>query len=164
MKKKIRNLMIAFISCMFTGIVVISVGLGAAFPVLDRISAPIVCGEGKMELESKSYSGLPGQSATTVRWLCIDSQTGEKEYISFQTAVVSGILYGLIFFILTIVYGFIPKPVKKRNEEVVSLTKIDRNAIIAIQQKMEDLRNLKKEGLITEEEYSAKKAELLQRL
>lgn len=157
-------MVIAFACCMFAGIIIMSIGLGAAFPVLERVASPIVCGEGTMELESKLHTGMPGQSTTTIRWLCIDTHTGEKEYITFQTAVTAGIIYGLIFFALTIVYRFVPKPVKKTNGEAVTLTKIDRNAIVTLQQKMEELRNLKKEGLITEEEYAAKKAELLRRL
>ena len=109
MKIDFRNLAITFLSSMFVGIIIISIGLGAAIHVLHRIATPFVCSDGRMESESEYYSYQPGQSTTTLSWFCVNTETNETQDIHLKAGIVAGVIYGLIIFVISILFQLFGK-------------------------------------------------------
>src|SRR5258706_13804263 len=77
MKLKTSTLILTFIWCLFMGVTAISIGFGAIFPSMNRISKPFVCPRGEMSLDEQVYNPYPGSTITTLTWYCTDSQSGE---------------------------------------------------------------------------------------
>jgi hypothetical protein len=171
MKLNLRSLVLAFFWSQFAGIIIFSVGLGAAVPVVHRIAAPFVCSDGKMVTESEQYSYQPGESTTTLTWLCVNDKTGEKQDISFKAALVAGALYGFFFFALYIVVTLLKNQGGVNSREAVASVshRVETSpeelpGLSQIHQKLETLQELRKSGLVTELEYEKKKAEILKEL
>jgi hypothetical protein len=171
MKLNLRSLAFAFFCSQFVGIIIFSIGLGAAVPVLHRIAAPLVCSDGKMVSESEYYSYRPGESMTTLAWLCVNDKTGEKQDITFKAALVAGALYGVIFFVLYILIMLLKKPGRVDAREAIASVSHPIEKFLdgssdpsQIRQKLETLRELREAGLITEQEYEIKKVEVLREL
>ena len=168
MKSRLGTLVFAFFCSQFVGIIIFSIGLGAAVPVIHRIAAPLVCSDGKMVTESEYYSYQPGESTTTLAWFCVNDKTGEKQDISFKTALVAGALYGVIFFALYIVTmllnnrrGVEPHGAGAATPLAVEMFPEAQSGSLQIRQKLETLRELRNSNLITEQEYEVKKSEIL---
>ncbi len=89
-----------FLSSIFMGVVVISIGFGAIFPSLNRIARPFICPRGGMELETQTYRPYPGETITTLTWYCVDQETGERVELGlFSIALYAGVIYGLVLFV-----------------------------------------------------------------
>jgi len=101
MKLNRTVLFLIFLGSIFMGIVVISIGLGAVFPSLNRIAKPFICPRGEMELETQTYRPYPGETVTTLQWYCADQETGERTELGLlPMALVSGVIYGLLLFVV----------------------------------------------------------------
>ena len=91
MKLKAGTVILAFIWCIFMGITVGSIGIGAIFPAANLISKPFVCPRGDMQLETQDYHPSPVETVTTLTWYCADTQTGAKTEISlFSMSLPAG--------------------------------------------------------------------------
>jgi len=91
--------LVGLVFCVFMGIMVISVGLGAAFPSINRIAKPVVCPNGNMIQESRLYNPYPGKTVNSQTWYCVDESGGSKRQLSmFPISMIAGTIYGLIFF------------------------------------------------------------------
>lgn len=103
MKLKTGALFAIFFSCMFIGVIIISIGFGAIFPSLNRVARPFICPRGEMELETQTYRPYPGQTVTNLTWYCADHETGGRTELGFLPMVLcAGLIYGLLLFVATI--------------------------------------------------------------
>jgi hypothetical protein len=149
---------------MFCGIIIISIGFGAAFPVIDRVAAPFVCAGRELELEQQTYSYRPGEVTTTVTWYCTNEQTGAREDVSLQTALVSGLIYGAVIFVVAVIWWLManrPGQNPSRQDTPPSPKNAGSQGTL---KKMMELKEMRDADLITEQEYEKKKAEILENL
>jgi hypothetical protein len=94
-----------FVWSIFMGITAISIGFGALFPSMNRITKPLVCPRGEMELETQVYRPYPGSTITTLTWYCVDQEGVKTELGLFPMSLYAGVFYGLLLF-ATIVIGW----------------------------------------------------------
>ncbi len=115
---KIGGLLILFGICLFVGIIILSIGIGAAITPMQAISGPLVCGGKELELQKDYYSYKPGQSGYTITWSCVDEATGARDDQTFPVILASGVIYSLALFVIAVVsiwWGAIrPSLVKKK--------------------------------------------------
>ncbi|MDB5101732.1 MAG: hypothetical protein JWM80_6153 [Cyanobacteria bacterium RYN_339] len=92
---------ITFIFCVFMGITGVSLGLGTAFPVINKVAEPLVCSGGGTLSAVKTYSNpAPGKSYTTATWSCEDASGKKTPVDKFVLALYAGTIYGLGMFAL----------------------------------------------------------------
>ena len=104
MKLKASTVIQTFLWCLFMGITVISIGLGAAIPSLNRIAKPFICPNGEMQLSTQEYNPSPVETITTLTWYCLDSETGAKTELGiFPMCLYAGTIYGLSLFIVVLI-------------------------------------------------------------
>lgn len=84
--------------CVFMGVLVISVGLGAAFPSINRIARPFVCSSGTMVQESRAYNPYPGKMVTSQTWYCEEEGGSRTQLSMFPIGMIAGTIYGLMLF------------------------------------------------------------------
>jgi hypothetical protein len=101
MKFQIWPLFFRFLISQFVGIIIFSIGIGAIFPSLNYIAAPIVCPGGSMSTNTESYSYRPGEVYTSITQMCGNKATGQVEDVSWPATLVAGVMYGIIFFFLS---------------------------------------------------------------
>ncbi len=77
MSLKPRSVIVLLVWSLFMGVTAISIGFGAAFPALNQIAGPFVCGNGQMRVDSTTYRPSPGTTVTTEDWMCVDNRTGK---------------------------------------------------------------------------------------
>jgi hypothetical protein len=95
-----------FVWSIFMGITAISIGFGALFPSMNRITKPLVCPRGEMELETQVYRPYPGSTITTLTWYCVDQEGVKTELGLFPMSLYAGVFYGLLLF-AAIVIGWV---------------------------------------------------------
>ncbi len=171
--------------CLFMGVTAISIGVGAIFPALNTIAGPFICSNGQMSVDSATYYPQPGTTVTTMDWMCVDNKTGEARPINeLSMFLINGVFYGLILFAVIIVGRQVLA--KRRASQVTtpayevntfhphhstyvstsqaaplrSATSID----VPEAEELRKIMSLRDEGLITEEDYEQKKAEILRRM
>jgi hypothetical protein len=88
------------LSC-FTGMVIISIGLGPATPGLERVAAPFVCGRNLLQLNTENFV-YGGTSGYFITWYCVDGKTGGKQDVTAQTIFAAGLFYSAVVLILLI--------------------------------------------------------------
>jgi hypothetical protein len=89
----IPGLIIGFLASIFAGVVVVSIGLGAAFPSINRVAKPFVCPHGELAFDRNVSSPMPGETYATIVWYCDDQAL---DY--FSVVGSAGVLYGLACF------------------------------------------------------------------
>ncbi len=98
----------------FVGIILVAIAAGAVFPALDRLAAaPLVCPDGRFVVHQDTYSYRPGEIDVMTTDLCVNSRTGAQADVSTLTLVVSGVVYSLVIFFLSIIVPPIARGVKK---------------------------------------------------
>ncbi|WP_109018421.1 hypothetical protein [Leptospira kobayashii] len=96
---KTGAMIVGLVFCVFMGIMVISVGLGAAFPSINRIAKPVVCPNGNMIQESRIYNPFPGKTVSSQTWYCVEEGSGSKRRLSmFPISMFAGTIYGLLLY------------------------------------------------------------------
>lgn len=104
-KPTLRNILLVFVWSLFMGLTAIAIGTGAAYPPLNYIAGPVVCPHGQMTVESTVYRPYPGRTITTRDWFCTDSSTGARQSLNFfEIDLVSGLVYGLVLFVVIVVF------------------------------------------------------------
>jgi len=155
---------------LFTGFIIISIGLGAAVPVINRVAAPFACSHGKMQLETSTSSYTAGESSTSLNWLCVDDTTGAQEPINFNVILYAGLIYGLGLFVVLLLGSLVSgrrsgagqtKPVVRRDQSNGLEFVARRPNAVSTQQKLRELKELRSQDLISEQEYEMKRAEIL---
>jgi putative oligomerization/nucleic acid binding protein len=100
-KFKFSTIFWIFVWSIFMGITVGSIGLGALFPGVNRITAPFVCKGGRLDLVTQDYHPSPVETVTTLTWYCVDASSGVQQEVSpFTMALISGPFYGLVLFFI----------------------------------------------------------------
>jgi hypothetical protein len=154
---------------LFTGFIIISIGLGAAVPALNRVAAPFACSNGKMQLETSTSSYTPGESSTSLNWLCVDDTTGAKEPINFKVILYAGLIYGLGLFVVVLLWSLVfgkrgnvrpTEPVIPHRSEFIPQSQNSESTL----QKLRELKEMRSADLISEQEYETKKAEILKEM
>jgi hypothetical protein len=152
---------------LFTGIIIISIGIGAVFPVINQISAPLICRGGHLQDAQNTYHPAPGTTTITITWYCVNAQTGEEKEISpLLMAPVAGTIYGLVIFVIAMVVQTVkasrhPASIETRNKPIFHpAVSMDYSETA----KLKKLKDLLEAGLITQEDYDQKKAEILKQL
>lgn len=104
MKLKASTVFLTFIWCLFMGITVGSIGIGAIFPKANLIAGPFVCPGGKMQVVTQDYHPSPIETVTTLTWYCVDGKTGAQTELGiFPMSLYAGTIYGLAFFIVVLI-------------------------------------------------------------
>jgi hypothetical protein len=104
MKLKTSTVVWTFIWCLFMGVTVGSIGIGAVFPSVNLAAKPFVCPNGQMQVVTKDYHPDPTRTVTTVTTYCVDGTTGAKTQLGiFPMSLYAGTLFGLVFFALTMI-------------------------------------------------------------
>lgn len=156
---------------LFTGIIIVSIGLGAAFPAMERVAAPFVCGERSLDLQLDHYFYKPNTSGYTITWSCVDSR-GESQDVTWKITLVAGLIYSaVIFFISLAGLAFLGRGARGLLEggaaagpRPAPAFRIQAGASGGLRKKLQELKELRDSDLITEQEYETKKAELLEEL
>ena len=155
---------------LFTGFIIISIGLGAAVPAINRVAAPFACSHGKMQLETSTSSYTAGESSTSLNWLCVDDTTGVQEPINFKVIMYAGLIYGLGLFVVVLLCSLLfgkrgnlrpTEPVLRRDQMDGPLFVARRPNALSTQQRLRELKELRSQDLISEQEYEMKRAEIL---
>ena len=104
MKLKGSTILWTFIFCIFMGITVVSIGIGAAIPSINLIARPFVCPGGQMQNTSQVYTPSPIETVTTITWYCVDEKTGTQTELGiFPMVLYAGVIYGLLLFLLVLI-------------------------------------------------------------
>ncbi len=104
MKDKIIPILMVLGLSMFCGIIVIAIGIGSMFVSVNKIAAPLVCGNRQLRIDQQDYSYHPGERTITITSYCVDAQTGAEQDVSTQLHIVAGVMYGLIVFALMMIF------------------------------------------------------------
>lgn len=94
--------------CIFMGITAISVGLGAAFPVINNVARPFICPDGNLETTHKVYRPYPGKTVTSITYYCAE-ESSKREISMLPISLIAGSIYGLGLFALVFVIGLLRK-------------------------------------------------------
>ncbi|MDR3576492.1 MAG: hypothetical protein P4L50_21715 [Anaerolineaceae bacterium] len=105
MNLKLSKVLMTLVSCLFFGITIGSIGIGAAFPPANLIAGPFVCPNGQMKLVTQSEQPSSVQSITTISWYCVDRTTGAQTELGiFPMVLYSGAIYGIIAFLVSLLF------------------------------------------------------------
>ncbi|MFT3890444.1 MAG: hypothetical protein QM730_02320 [Anaerolineales bacterium] len=125
MKLKGSSIALLLVWCLFMGVTAISIGFGAVFPSMNRITKPFICPNGEMELETQTYRPYPGNTTTTITWYCVDASGNRKELGIFPMALYAGFIYGFLLFLVIYLFLYIRS---LRTPSTASPTSYDRLA------------------------------------
>lgn len=163
---KLSTVLWIFVWSIFMGVTAISIGFGALFPSMNRIAKPFVCPRGEMEYESQVYRPYPGKTVTTLTWYCADRETGARTELGiFPMSLYAGAIYGFLLFVVIVVAmwmfaGRLPASTGQRRA-----SRLDFNQNVGTTgdaaSRLRELNRLRDTGLITEEEYQKKRAEII---
>ncbi len=166
MKLKTSTLFWTFLWCWFMGITAISIGFGALFPSMNRIAKPLVCPDGKMDLQKQVYNPYPGETVTTLTWYCVDESAGTKTELGiFPMSLYAGTIYGLLLFGVVLV-GMVLAANRRQGQPlddfVITPDKLKSSEDTL--SRMKELKDLRAANLISETEYEDKRSEILKSL
>lgn len=170
---------VALVAALFIGLMIATAGT-AIYPPISGVGAALLCG-GEVRYESYGASYRPGEYTVTRQIYCqTGGAKGDSEEITFRAAGLSFLIYAAGFFVLL---RFILLPLMRRRLErtlgsvaggagIEDLVRKVRKAQAArpdgeggdVAERLERLRALRNQGLITAEDYEAKKAEILSRI
>jgi hypothetical protein len=150
---------------LFIGFVLISVAIGAIFPSIHKLAAPLIC-KGSVEIETIQYSYKPGQMGWEHHIYCV-SEEGGKE-ITFPAIGVTGLFASAILFIIALIwmrkgirlpenFGSLATDLKKKKN---SSGQKDGSAL----ERMSELKKMYDQNLISKTEYEQKKEEIMKEL
>jgi hypothetical protein len=160
---------------LFLGFVLMGVVGGNIYPAIFRISAPLVCKD-KMVIESRSYSYKPGSTSVEHKVYCQEETSGARRDITFAAIVVSCLIYSGIIFLVFCANMLVKRLRGGASEGSLAAPEpLTLSPGIAPAQKAElpvedpaellkKLKELRQSDLITEQEYEAKKAEILSKM
>jgi hypothetical protein len=171
MKLTLGTALFALGCSMFCGIIIIGIGFGAAFPVINTVAAPFVCSGKELRNNQQSYSYQPGEVTTTITWYCVDTKTGAKEDVTLQTNLAAGVIYGLITFAIFIVWWLLANrpgqnPARSATIDIppVAVSSRPNTPSEGALKRLTELKEMRDSDLITQDEYEKKKAEILESL
>ncbi|HEY9546531.1 MAG TPA: hypothetical protein VIR56_11015 [Solimonas sp.] len=165
--------------CAFIGIVFIAIGIGAIFPKLAMIGAPLSCPSGHLEVISQAYSYKPGQHGRVTNIHCLLAN-GERETITFITILYAGLVYSAVLMTTFLWLGKLGLRLRKSADHPVSssaglpaatalrssATQKSKSGAAAgdITARLQALKELHDTGLIDTSVYQDRQAEILKDL
>lgn len=90
-------LIVVLVFCLFMGVTAISMGVGAAYPPINRVAQPFVCPGGEMVSQQSVQHPLPGRTYLTASWTCVEP-SGASRPIPY-VSLVAGPIHGLGCFV-----------------------------------------------------------------
>lgn len=170
---------------LFVGLMLATAGT-AIHPPLVRVAAPLAC-DGQFVIESSRYSYKPGHSGTEHHYYCVQLQTAVREEITLRAIFMAFLVYSAGAFVVGLLlaapllwwlrrkFDALPGLVRRarasmqRNGIVSTVRVVHTQAPEAtatvdeadIAGRLRQLARLRDEGLISEQEYAAKKSEIL---
>lgn len=165
----------------------ISVTGGVLYPPINKIAKPFVCANGEMQVDEHSYYPSPGTTVTTIDWYCVNAAAGTQEAIpTLKLALFAIPIYSLIVFFpslgIVAYWKFVIAPRNLTKNQEINMEagtgqfqhmlnsdqRAHSTAIFSSRgPEFEELKKLKEmldTGLITQQDYDQKKAEILKRL
>lgn len=107
MKAQINSIfrsIVVFVFCLFMGVTVGSIGVGAIYPPANLLAKPFVCPNGTMSYQQKTYSSGPGTTVTQTTWTCVDNRSGAKTELGiFPMSLYAGLIYGFVLYGLVLI-------------------------------------------------------------
>lgn len=95
LKKAIYGIIAVALVSGFIGTIIFTIGIGAIFPKLSLIGAPLACPDGSINIISQSYSYKPGQRGVSHSIFCI-TKSGEQQELTFTLILYAGLIYSAI--------------------------------------------------------------------
>ncbi len=156
---------------LFTGIIIVSIGLGAAFPGMERVAGPFVCGARTLDLQLDHYSYKPGQSGYTITWSCV-GRPGAAQDVTWRIILVAGLIYSAVIFFISVVWLLTAGKQAQAAGQIFGRAAPpawmafgrEETDSRSLRRKLQELKELRDSDLITEQEYEQKKARLLDEL
>lgn len=106
MKRTPLLVLAVFLVGLFTGVVVLSIGVGSKLTVLNTAWAPLVCPGDDIvpawEYHPKGKPALAHGPELSTRWICVNEETGEAHIAGYRTILTAGLGFAVIF---TLVFG-----------------------------------------------------------
>lgn len=176
----------------FIGFVVLAIGVGAIFPSMLQVSAPLACPAGAFDVVSQSYSYKPGQSGVSRTFICTLA-SGEKREILWPTIAYAGLIYSALLLTVWLWLGKLglrvirrgsacqpgesngQYDVRQRHELQSRLARVrailqskavadKASATDDIAERLRQLQSLRDQRLISAQDYDAKKTQILAQL
>jgi hypothetical protein len=166
MNLKTGGLFAIFFWCWFMGITAISIGFGALFPSMNLVAKPLVCPDGKMDLDKQVYNPYPGNTITTITWYCMDETSGTKKELGvFPMSLYAGTFYGVLLFVVVVIGMALLGNRKQGMPQGTFAVNADKlRSSEDTLSRMKELKDLRAANLISEVEYEQKRAEILKSL
>jgi hypothetical protein len=167
MKGKLIFLLILVGFSFFCGFIVIAIGFGSIFPVINQVAAPIVCPNNTLKIVQDVTHYHPGETSWTATATCTDSATGKKKDVTFLLQVVAGLFYslfplgGISLFVSRLKKEKIPE---ENDDDEQDDAQVENRKKIKIENRLAKLKGLYDAGLISLEEYQKKKEKILEKL
>ncbi len=142
---------------LFVGFVIIAVAVGAVFPSMHKLTAPLIC-KGEVEVEVITYSYKPGQVGTDNHIYCIDEE-GQRE-ITWSAIGLSGLFYSAIIFVPLAIWVSRMEPVPANHgARATDLKKKKKGG--SSMERLAELKKMRDADLISQAEYEKKKARIM---
>jgi hypothetical protein len=161
MKINVVGLLILAGISLFIGFVIISVAVGAIFPSMHKLTAPVLCSNGEVEVEVITYSYKPGQIGTDNHLYCNDEE-GRRE-ITWAAIGVSGLFYSAIIFVLLLIWGRSLATLPANFGERATDLKRGKKGGSAME-RLAELKKMRDANLISQAEFERKKAKIMDEL
>jgi len=84
-------------------IIIISIGLGAALPVIERVAALFVCSNREMQLETETSSYMPGGQQPALTGCAWMIEPATRNLFNLKVMLVAGLIHSLILFVVLVV-------------------------------------------------------------
>lgn len=166
------TLIVFVLISLFFGFVLGGTAIGNIFPSTFKITDPLLC-DGEMSITARYYSYEPGRQGRENNVICTDPASGESRRITGTVFAVYSLMWSALVFILLCINWLIrrwrrkaqglspeeplhmPAPVSQQAASVSGNTPLEA---------LTKLKQLRDADLITEDDYLAKKAEILARM
>jgi hypothetical protein len=105
MKLKLLIVVGVFLGALFTGTIVISIGIGSMATSLNTVMSPLVC-PGDDIVPAWKYHDNPrlvDGPALRTRWICVNTSTGKAHVAGYRTIFTAGTVYAVILTIASFV-------------------------------------------------------------
>jgi hypothetical protein len=83
---------------LFVGFIIVSIGIGAIFPSMHRLAAPLIC-RGEVKVEVDKYSIRPGETYWENHIYCYKTEGGVDE-ITFPAIGMTGLAASASIFVV----------------------------------------------------------------
>lgn len=146
---------------LFIGFVIFSVAVGAIFPSIHKLTAPLIC-RGEVQVESIKYYPSSGGVGWKNHIYCMEQE--QQKEITFQAIGVTGLLASAIIFGLLVFRIRKSIPLPDHFGELAADLKFENKNKGSALERMSELKKMRDENLISTVEYERKKADIMKEL